>query len=197
MTLPGRSNRRIIAAAGVAAMALLVLSCSGEGDGGKTSGGDTAAESGSDAEVQDAAENTYKGSVSKVTFRTLSGGEKKISDYGNKILVVNYIATWNEDSRKLVPIMNEVQRKFHANVTVLGVVTDVKSAGQVHAFINAHDVKFELLLPGGHPGRFGNPGKLPTSHIVTRDDYLLSSFEGLFRAKKYEEMILAMYRRRM
>jgi len=197
MIAPGRFNRRITAVAGAAAMIFLILSCSGEGDGGKRSGGDTAVESGSDTDVQDVAENTYKGSVADVTFRTLGGSEKKITDYGNKILVVNYLATWNEDSKKLVPIMNEVQRKFHANVIVLGVVIDIKSAGQMQVFKKAHDVKFELLLPGGDPGRFGNASKLPTSHIVTRDDYLLSSFKGLFRAKKYEEMILAMYRRRM
>jgi cytochrome c biogenesis protein CcmG/thiol:disulfide interchange protein DsbE len=138
-----------------------------------------------------------QGSVADVTFRTLDGREKKISDYGRKILVVNYMATWNEDSRKLVPIMNEVQRKFHLNVTVIGVLTDLKDSARVNSFIKTNDVKFEVLLPGGDPGRFGRPRKLPTSHIVTRDDYLLTTFAGLFRADKYEDMILAMYRRRM
>jgi thiol-disulfide isomerase/thioredoxin len=178
-------------------MAFLIFSCSGEEDGGRASGEDTTAEIGADIQGQDGAENNYRGSVSDVTFRTLDGGEKKISDYGREILFINYLATWNEDSRKIVPIMNEVQRKFHANVIVLGIITDAKSASQARVFGKTFGVKFELLLPGGDPGRFGAPNKLPTSHIVTRDDYLFTSFEGLFRAKQYEDMIKAMYRRRM
>jgi thiol-disulfide isomerase/thioredoxin len=197
MMVPGRISRRIIASAGAVAMALLIFSCSGEEDGGKASGEDSTADIVADIRGQAGAENTFRGSVSDVTFRTLDGGEKKISDFGRKILFVNYIATWNEDSRKIVPIMNEVQRKFHANVIVLGIIIDAKSASQARIFGKTSGVKFELLLPGGAPGRFGAPAKLPTSHLVTRDNYLLTSFEGLFMAKQYEDMIKAMYRRRM
>lgn len=178
-------------------MAFLILSCSGDGDGGEKAENGAATENNPDVQAEAGGENTYKGSVGDVTFKTLGGTEKKISDYGREILFVNYIATWNEDSKKLVPIMNEVQRKFHANVIVLGVVTDVKSASQARRFAKANGVKFDLLLPGGNPGKFGAPSKLPTSHVVTRDNYLLTSFEGLFAARKYEDMIKSMYRRRM
>ena len=192
MMLRGRSGRRFACAAAAVVAALILFSCSGEGDSG-----DTAAESAPAGSEQPAVEYRHKGSVTNVTFRALDGSEKKVSDYGRMILVVNYIATWNEDSKSLIPVMNEVQRKFHANVVVLGILTDVKSTGQAQAFRNTSGVKFELLLPGGDPGRFGKASKLPTSHIVTREDYLLSSFEGLHRAKQYEDYILAMYRRRM
>jgi len=195
MMVFGRRSGKTAVLAVAAGIALLAVSCSGGKDGGET--GEAGAGSEQTPGGQAPAENTYKGSVSDVAFRTLDGGEKKIADYGRKILVVNYMATWNEDSKKLVPIMNEVQRKFHLNVTVIGVITDLKDPAQVKAFMKNNDVKFEMLLPEGDPGRFGPPRKLPTSHIVTRDDYLLSTFEGLFRADKYEDMILAMYRRRM
>jgi len=193
MRLSGRRS----ACTAAAALFLLALSCSGgeeKSDAGKAAGTE---EAGTAAATDSAAGNTYKGSVADVTFMVPGGGEKRISDYGQKILVVNYMATWNEDSRKLLPIMNEVQRKFQRNVTVIGVITDLEDPAQVSSFIRMNDVKFEVLLPAGDPGRFGPPRKLPTSHIVTRDDFLLTSFEGLFTARKYEDMILAMYRRRM
>ncbi len=192
MILRDGSGRKIGTAACALAVALFVISCSGEGDGG-----DTAVETGSSGQQPAAAENTYKGNVSDVTFRTLDGDEKKLSDYGPKLMVVNYLATWNEDSKKLVPIMNEMWRKFGGNVIVLGVVVDVKSAAQAKAFGKSTDMKFELLMPGGHSGRFGTPGKLPTSYFVTKDDHFLSSFEGLVREKQYEDMIRMMRVRRM
>jgi thiol-disulfide isomerase/thioredoxin len=196
MMSSGSFNRKFTAAAGAAAVALLLLSCSGGGESGDK-GGDQVSEDVKTGQGQAVDEAVFKGSVSDVTFKTLEGGEIRISDYGRKILYINYLATWNADCKKIIPIMNEVQRKFHKNVTVLGVMTDVKSAAQARSFGKANNVKFDLLLPGGAPGKLGKPKRLPTSHVVTRDNYLLNSFEGLQRAGEYEEMILAMYRRRM
>ena len=187
----GRCRRRLIAPAAAVAAAFLMLSCSGDGGEEEPSAGETALQS------EPAAKEERKGIVSDVTFRTLNGGEKKISDYGMKILMINYMTTWNADSKKLIPIMNEVQRKFHANVVVLGVITDVQNEGQAIAFKKANDVKFELLLPGGDPGWFGTPSRLPVTYVVTREDLVFDRFEGLQRNGHYEEYILGMYRRHM
>lgn len=174
------------------AAAFLLVSCSGEGDGAKSPADD------SDALKAPASADTARAwSVSDVTFVTLGGKEKKISDYGRKILLVNYIETWNTDSKKLVPIMNEVQRKFGKNVTVLGIVTDKVGVSAVRSFINANDVRFEVLLPGGDPGFFGRASVLPTTHAVTREDVIFHRLEGLHYQKQYEDVILAMYRRRL
>jgi hypothetical protein len=182
----GRTGRFFTAAATAAAVAFLLLSCSGDsGDGGKPAGDTSAGDS------------PKKGIVSDVTFRTLDGGERKISDYGRMILMVNFMETWNADSKKLIPIMNEVQRKFHANVVVLGVITDVQNTGQAAAFRKANDIKFEIVLPGEDTGWFGKPRRLPTTYVVTREDLIFDRFEGLQRTEHYEEYILAMYRRRM
>ncbi|MCK4549402.1 MAG: TlpA family protein disulfide reductase [Candidatus Krumholzibacteria bacterium] len=185
-----RCSRRIIAPATAVAALFLMLSCSGDGGGGEKPA------EGAAARNEPAAEEEQKGIVSDVTFRTLDGSEKKISEYGRKILMVNYMTTWSADSKKLIPIMNEVHRKFHANVVVIGVITDV-TAGKARAFMKANDVKFEILLPGGDPGWFGTPSKLPVTHVVTREDLIINRFVGLYEADRYEEFILSMYRRRM
>ena len=170
--------------------ALALLSCSGGGDG-EEKAAERAAENAADS-IAPAA-----GLVSDVTFRNLDGDIVRISDYGRKILMVNWMETWNADSKALVPIMNTCQFKFHVSVTVLGVLTDVESAAQARSFAEANGVKFEILLPHGDPGLFGKPRKLPTTHIVTREDAIIKRFDGLHRGKQYEEFILAMYRRHM
>lgn len=182
----GGTSRFITAAATAAAVAFLLLSCSGDGGDGEKSAGE-----------ESAADGQKKGIVSDVTFRTLDGGERKISDYGRKILMVNFIETWNVDSKELIPIMNEVQRKFHANVVVLGVIMDVQNEAKATAFRKANDVKFEILLPGEDTGWFGTPRRLPTTYVVTREDLVFDRFEGLQRKAHYEDYIKAMYRRRM
>ncbi len=187
----GVSNALAVSLA-VAAAAFLLVSCSGDGDGAKTSADDS-----DTGKAPAAAETAGERSVSDVTFVTLGGEEKKICDYGRMILLVNYIETWNADSKKLVPIMNEIQRKFGRNVTVLGIVTGKGGVSAVRSFVKANDVRFEVLLPGGDPGLFGRASRLPTTHVVTREDELFYRLEGLHSQKQYEDVILAMYRRRM
>ena len=169
-------------------LVMALLSCSGGGDGGEGAGEQAADSSAAAPEP---------GLVSDVTFRNLDGDVVRLSDYGRKILMVNYMETWHADSKALVPIMNEVQRKFFANVVVIGILTDVKSAALAKVFVEKNGVKFEVMLPHGDPGNFGMPGKLPTTHVVTREDQIIGRFDGLHRAKKYEGFILSMYKRRM
>jgi hypothetical protein len=170
--------------------ALLVASCSGEGDGSNTPADDN---------FETGAPSTSKAvsvrSVLDVTFRTLEGEEKKISDFDRKLLLVNYIETWNNDSKRLVPIMNEIQREREPNVTVLGVLND-RGASAARTFIGRNDVQFEILLPGGDPGRFGKPEWLPTTHVVTKEGELVHSFKKLHTKKEYDDFINGMNRRR-
>ena len=186
-----RISRDSAALAVSLAAAFLFISCSGDGDGANTSADDS-----DTMQAPAAAETLDIRSVSDVTFVTLEGGKKKISDFGGKILLVNYIETWNTDSKKLVPIMNEIQRKRKVNVTVLGIITD-RGVSATNLFIKDNDVQFEVLLPGGHPGHFGRPRRLPTTHVVTREGDLFYSFKRLHTRKQYNDLILGMYRRRM
>ncbi len=187
--LKKRSSVSNALAVSMAAVFLLV-SCSGDGDGSKTPADDS-----DTGKAPAAAETAGARSVSDVTFVTLEGEEKKISDFGKKLLLVNYIETWNSDSKKLIPIMNEIQRKRSKNITVLGIVTGRASSAK--SFVTANDVQFEVLLPGGHPGHFGRPRRLPTTHVVTREGDLFYSFKRLHTRKQYNDLIIGMYRRRM
>ncbi len=186
----GAPNTLAVSLAAAAAVFLLV-SCSGDGDGAKTPADDS-----DTGKAPAVAERSGARSVSNVTFVTLGGEDKKISDYGRMILLVNYIETWNSDSKKLVPIMNEVQRKFGRNVTVLGIVTGKGGASAAKSFVIANDVRFELLLPGGDPGLFGRASRLPTTHFVTMEYELYYTFKRLHTQKQYEDVIHGMYGRR-
>jgi peroxiredoxin len=188
-TLSGRKRCSSLAAVISVAAALFLGSCSGEGE--RTPADD----SGSGGESAEAVAVAAR-QVSDVTFRTLDGEKKKISDFSGKILFVNYIETWNNDSKKLVPIMNELQYLRQQNVKVIGVITD-RGAYAARTFIRDNDVKFEVLLADGDPGRFGAPSKLPTTHVVTRQGGLFHTFKGLQIEKQYDEFVIEMYRRRM
>jgi hypothetical protein len=191
------SSSRLLAVSTVFLSTLLLLSCSGEKSREKQSPGDEPKETDSRSLESPVDGGGGPVSVSDISFKTIDGTEKKISDYGRKILLVNYMAVWNRDSKDLVPVMNEIQRKFKSSVTVIGVLMDVKNPAEIKTFKRAQEAIFDILIPSGDQGPFGRPRKLPTTHVVTRDDQIYHRFDGLHKQKQYEEFILKMYRRRM
>ena len=50
--------------------------------------------------------------VSEVTFTDPEGGQRKLSDYEGKHVVVNFWATWCAPCRKEMPMLSELQNEF-------------------------------------------------------------------------------------
>jgi hypothetical protein len=172
----------------VTAVALSMLSNMG-------CGGDTGGDKKKDNGIS--SERSVEREKAEVSFRTLGGKRRTLSDYSGKILMVNYIASWNVESRDLVSIMNAVHSKFKRNVTVIGVIVDEGGSGRARSFKTQNDVRFELLLPDGKTGKDQRSGRLLTTVIYTRDGKLFKRFDGLQRQKVYEDFLRGMYRRRM
>jgi len=138
------------------------------------------------------------GDLSDVVLRPLEGPERTIADYGGKILIVNFIATWNNDSKALVPVMNEIQKNFVKNVTVIGIAIDEGGPGSLRNFARENDVRFELFTGGSAiAGRFGAAGRVPRTYVLTREARIFGRFTGLKEYRHYHEFLIDMYRRRM
>jgi hypothetical protein len=180
MMVTGRYLRGVLVTA-AAALALSFPGCGGEsGNGGEKT---PPAASGS----------VTKTAGSGPVFVTLEGKPRRLSDYRGRIVVVNYIAAWNNDSKELVGIMNEIDRRNHENVAVIGVLVGASGPAQARTFSTGNDVRFEILLQD----RKIPVGKLPTTNIYTRDGKLYYSFEGLQREMRYADLLARMRKRRM
>ena len=135
---------------------------------------------------------------SGVELRALDGGTATISDYSGKILFVTFLATWQEDSRQMIPILNDIQRKFGKNVQVLAVAMDKHGTPALATMLSGKDVMFDAFADGGAAAReFGSARDLPVTYILMRDGRLYKRIDGLSRQKQYEAYILEMYRKRL
>lgn len=175
-------------AAAAALFLLLAAGCGGGKDGGEAGGG-----------ARDGAEAASPaGGIASVTLRGIDGPDRSIADYEGRILVVNLVATWNNDSKDLVGIMNEIQRGFRRNVDVIAVALDDRGPEGARMFARQTGAAFDVFLGGDSVRReFGRPSKFPTTYVLTRDARIFAKIEGLQRYDYYHNTLIRMYQQRL
>ncbi|MDD3643299.1 MAG: TlpA disulfide reductase family protein, partial [Candidatus Krumholzibacteria bacterium] len=143
------------------------------------------------------AERSAEG-LASVTLEGVEGPDRSIADYQGRILVVNLVATWNSDSKAIVEIMNEIQRKFRRNVTVIAVALDDRGVEGVRSFAGETGPDFDVFLGGDSAAAgFGAPRRFPTTFVLTRDAKVYAKIEGLKRYDYYHNVIISMFQKRM
>ena len=117
-----------------------------------------------------------------ITFVDRSGGKATLAQWPDRLVVVNFWATWCGPCRKEMPELDRFQRK-HADsgVQVVGVAVD--GLGEVEAFLRDTPVGYPILLSpdlAANPSLpFGNTyGALPFSVLLGRDGRILDTRLG-------------------
>lgn len=86
--------------------------------------------------------------LSKLTAASLkdpSGNPRRLSEWKDKVLVINFWATWCEPCREEVPALARIQSKFEANgLTIVGIAID--SADKVQEFSKRYGINYPVLL---------------------------------------------------
>lgn len=117
-----------------------------------------------------------------IALRDRAGQHATLSQWPDRLVIVNFWATWCGPCRKEMPELDRFQQKHAANgVQVVGVAVD--GPGEVEAFLRDTPVAYPILLSpnaGANPSLpFGNTyGALPFSVLLGRDGRILDTRLG-------------------
>jgi thiol-disulfide isomerase/thioredoxin len=127
--------------------------------------------------------------VNEFSIRMLDGGDAKISELigNNKVVLVNFWATWCPPCRKEIPELIELQRDYKdRGVEVIGLtVEDLDMQEGVKAFVEREQINYRigfspeevfLLFNGADPR-----GVIPQTFIFDRSGKLVDRLKGLSR----------------
>jgi thiol-disulfide isomerase/thioredoxin len=116
------------------------------------------------------------------SLKTPNGEPKKLAEWQDKILVVNFWATWCPPCREEMPEFSRAQDKLGANgVQIVGIAID--EAANVVEFSKLTPVSYPLLIAptdmSGLMAELGNRQQgLPFTIIIGRDGKLILSHLG-------------------
>ena len=109
----------------------------------------------------------------------LEGKEHRLSDYGGKVLVVNFWASWCLPCREELPSMNRAARKVLEQPVVWLAINVGEDREAVAAFTADYPIDFTVLLDSS--GRVSQDWKvtgMPMTFVVNRDGFIAHRIVG-------------------
>lgn len=123
--------------------------------------------------------------ASALSGKTLDGKTVALSDYKNKVVLVDFWATWCDPCKAEIPELMKLQEKLGPKgFAVLSVSMD-EDVSEVAPFAKATKINYPVILNAGEvaPKGWVVPG-LPTAYLIGRDGKVLLRQFGSKSLKK-------------
>ena len=127
-------------------------------------------------------------SLPDFSLTTLAGETISSQDYDQKILVVNFWATWCTPCVYEIPHLNDLYRDFRSKgVEILGISMDSGDPEEIRRFIRRHRMKYPVVAGVPSVGDdFGGVRAIPTTFIVDQQGVIVKRYDG-FRPSYMKE----------
>jgi peroxiredoxin len=120
-----------------------------------------------------------------------TGAEVKLSDYKDKVVLLNFWATWCTPCQVEIPWFKEFEQTYKdRGFAVVGVSSDEDGWAVVKPYIEAKKMNYRVLLDDGKlPTPYNGLEALPTTYLIDRQGRVAGIHEGLVSKARYEDSI--------
>jgi thiol-disulfide isomerase/thioredoxin len=127
------------------------------------------------------------------TLHTLDDAEVSSTNFAGKTRIVLFWASWDEPSRKQLPVLVELQREYGSQgLQVLGLALDNRDVNAIKAEVLKHGVRFPVLLADYDVVKgFGGVDAIPTLFLIAPNGTIVSRYVGLTQKKALEPTLRA------
>lgn len=125
--------------------------------------------------------------IRDTSVQTLDGKSLKLSDYDNKVVVINIWATWCGPCRLEMPDLVKLNKEYKARgLIVLGLATTYNERNDpehVKDFVKSQKVDYKILWDDGTLAAplvqsVNGRGVIPQSFVISRDGRIVKHFQG-------------------
>lgn len=131
------------------------------------------------------ADQAVDGAVLQARFPDLEGRPQSLSQWGNRVLLLNFWATWCEPCKEEIPLLAQTQERRGNKLQVIGIAID--SAANVREYASKMNIPYPLLVGDIAALNLmrsqGNAaGALPFSLVIGADGKVMQRHLGIFTA---------------
>ncbi|TYB31941.1 MAG: TlpA family protein disulfide reductase [Candidatus Mcinerneyibacterium aminivorans] len=145
------------------------------------------------SETSEKAENQSAQKLSKLPsfeLKDLDGEIYTEESFKNKVLLIDFWATWCPPCRKEIPGFINLYKKYKdKGLEVIGISLD-EDINKLESFVEEEQINYTVLIGNKEVAQaFGGIQGIPTTFIVDRDGNVVFKQVGLASEKKFEQQI--------
>ncbi|HEX8835923.1 MAG TPA: TlpA disulfide reductase family protein [Candidatus Acidoferrum sp.] len=118
---------------------------------------------------------------------TLGGKPLSLAEYKNKVVLLNFWATWCGPCRAEIPDLVELQNKYKDQLQIIGLVVDDDDLDAIKKFVDQFGINYPVaIVTDALRVEYGGIPALPTSFLLDAQGRVVQKHEGLHDPVLYE-----------
>jgi len=118
---------------------------------------------------------------------TLEGKPLSLAEYRNKVILLNFWATWCGPCRAEISDLVELQNKYKGRLQIIGLVVDDDDADAIKKFVDQFAINYPVAIATDTLRmEYGGIPALPTSFLLDAEGRVVQKHEGLHDPVLYE-----------
>ncbi len=125
------------------------------------------------------------------SLKSVDGKVVKFSDFKNKIVIVDFWATWCPPCRRGIPDLISIQNEFKNDVVIIGISLDGdKTIKDVPGFIKDYGINYPVVYGDEKTViAYGGIEAIPTSFVIDKKGNIVDQHVGLVDKNVYVNKI--------
>lgn len=125
--------------------------------------------------------------------RDITGNVVSTADWGGKVVLLNFWATWCPPCRAEIPVLIALQNQFKDRLEVIGVSEDEDSPEMVLRFAKHVGINYPIVMATPQlMMAYGGVSALPTSFVIDPKGRVVQRHNGLYPPSTYDREIRAL-----
>jgi cytochrome c biogenesis protein CcmG/thiol:disulfide interchange protein DsbE len=128
------------------------------------------------------------------TLLDLNGNKVSLSDYKDKVVILDFWATWCPPCVKEIPHFIDLYKEYkNQGLAILGISVDQQGIGIVKAFNRKYKINYAILMANRQVvNAFGNISGIPTTFVIDPDGKIRRMYVGYRDKAVFEADIKAL-----
>jgi thiol-disulfide isomerase/thioredoxin len=112
------------------------------------------------------------------------------ADWGGKVVLVNFWATWCPPCREEIPELIELKKQYGDRLQIIGISEDEDSPAKVLKFAQQKGMTYPIIMATPELiAEYGGVPALPTSFLVDTQGRIVTKHSGLYPIQSYHREI--------
>lgn len=125
------------------------------------------------------------------SLQNTNGKTVRLSDYTNKVIILNFFATWCPPCREEIPDFIElVNTTDKERFVIIGISIEKGDIGTVRRFAAERRINYPILVDDGFASKaYGSISSIPTTFIIDRKGNIVEKIVGSRTKREFEDKI--------